>query len=165
MGMVTVIGAGLAGLLAARRLRDAGVDVVVRESGRVVGGRLATVDMGGGHRGRADMGAQFFTVRSERFRGIVDDWLARSWVYEWCRGFGDPPDGYPRYAATGGMAELAAHLAQGLDVRLHDRGASLAAPVIATPPLPGFRPVAHPPPPHIQDDPRPPPAPPPPPPP
>src|SRR4051812_4957183 len=140
MGMVTVIGAGLAGLLAARRLRDAGVDVVVRESGRVVGGRLATVDMGGGHRGRADMGAQFFTVRSPEFRALVDDWLARSWVYEWCRGFADPPDGYPRYAATGGMVELAAHLADGLDIRFNDPAVRLPdVPVIATPPIPVLR--------------------------
>jgi predicted NAD/FAD-dependent oxidoreductase len=113
---VRVVGAGIAGLLAARMLHDVGHEVVVHERKPVAGGRLATVDLGGG--ARADSGAQFFTVRTERFAALVDRLLAAGVVHEWCRGFGAEPDGYPRYAARGGMAALAAHLAHGLDVRL-----------------------------------------------
>ena len=134
--VVTVVGAGLAGLVAAQRLRAARVDVVVREASDRPGGRLSTVDVGSGG-GRADMGAQFFTVRSPEFRAVVDGWLARGWVYEWCRGFTDPPDGYPRYAATGGMATLAGHLAAGLDIEYRAAVERLPdSPVIATPPIP-----------------------------
>ena len=110
-----VVGAGLSGLVAAGRLLAAGRDVVVLDKGSVVGGRLATARLG---LGRLDTGAQFFTVRSEAFAAMVDPWLRSGLVYEWTRGFEDPPDGYPRYAVRGGMSALAAHLADGLDVRL-----------------------------------------------
>jgi renalase len=112
---VVVVGAGLSGLVAARRLRAAGDDVVVLDKGSAVGGRLATAQLGPA---RLDTGAQFFTVRSEAFAAMVDPWLRSGLVYEWTRGFQDPPDGYPRYAVRNGMAALATHLADGLDVRL-----------------------------------------------
>ena len=112
---VVVVGAGLSGLVAAGRLRDAGERVVLVDKGAEVGGRLATARLGAA---RLDAGAQFFTVRSEAFAAMVDPWLRSGLVHEWTRGFQDPPDGYPRYAARGGMGALATHLAQGLDVRL-----------------------------------------------
>ena len=115
---MVVVGAGLAGLMAARALSDHGLPVTVVERGRVAGGRLATRDLAGG---RLDHGAQFFTTRSPEFAAATEGWLAEGTAYEWCRGFDQPPaqpDGYPRYAATGGMAGLAGRLAGGLDVRL-----------------------------------------------
>ena len=59
-----VVGAGISGLLAARELSDAGWRVTVLDKGRGVGGRMATRRTGGA---RFDHGAQFFTVRDERF--------------------------------------------------------------------------------------------------
>ena len=108
-----IIGAGLSGLMAARSLHDAGVEVTVIDKGRGVGGRLATRRIGDA---RFDHGAQFFTVRSDEFRSHVDGWLAAGVVREWCRGFGEN-DGHPRYVGAGGMTSLAKHLASGLDVR------------------------------------------------
>jgi len=113
--IVAVVGAGLSGLVAARKLADAGHEVVVLDKGAVPGGRLATDALDGA---AFDSGAQFFTVRSGAFAALVDPWLRSGLAYEWSRGFSDPPDGYPRYAVRGGMAALGAHLAQGLDVRL-----------------------------------------------
>lgn len=113
-GTVLVIGAGLAGLAAARTLHDAGRTVVVLDKGRGPGGRLATRRLG---RAVLDHGAQFFTVRDEALQRQTDDWMARGLVTEWTRGFGPEPDGHPRYVAVGGMAALAKDLAQGLDVR------------------------------------------------
>jgi renalase len=110
---VVIIGAGLSGLMAARSLRDSGVDVTVLDKGRGVGGRLATRRIG---EARFDHGAQFFTVRTDEFRSHVDAWLAAGIVREWCRGFGEN-DGHPRYVGTEGMTSIAKHLADGLDVR------------------------------------------------
>lgn len=111
---VLVIGAGLAGLSAARSLQAAGREVVVVDKGRGPGGRLATRRIG---RAVLDHGAQFFTVRTPELQAQVDDWLARDLVRVWAHGFGPEPDGHPRYVATAGMVGLAEDLARGLDVR------------------------------------------------
>ena len=114
-----IVGAGISGLLAARELSDAGWRVTVLNKGRGVGGRMATHRMGGAG---FDHGAQFFTIRSERFEGLVNDWLAAGAAAEWSRGFADAegnakPDGHPRYRGSEGMASIAEHLASGLNVR------------------------------------------------
>lgn len=109
-----VVGAGIAGLMAARTLHDAGHEVTVLDKGRGPGGRLATRRIDGA---TVDHGAQFFTVRSDTFQQHCDTWLHDDLVFEWCRGFAGQADGYPRYAVRGGMNALAKHLARGLDVR------------------------------------------------
>lgn len=110
---VVVVGAGIAGLVAARELAAAGCAVAVLERGAQPGGRLATVEVGGAI---ADVGAQFFTVRTPAFSRRVEDWIARHLVDVWCTGFA-VDDGHPRYVAPRGMASLVADLADGLDVR------------------------------------------------
>mgnify|MGYP003327423128 CR=1 FL=1 len=110
---VVVIGSGLAGLTAARRLADAGRSVVILDKGRRPGGRMATEELAGG--ARADKGAQFFTVRSPELATAMVAWQDQGLVHEWCRGF-TSPDGHPRYAVAGGMAALPAALAAGLEV-------------------------------------------------
>jgi renalase len=120
-----VVGAGVAGLLAARRVADAGLRVMVVDEGPVPGGRLATAVV---DRARLDHGAQFFTTRSPEFEAQTREWLHAGAAYEWCRGFQQPPDqpdGYPRYAATGGMAALARAMTTGLDVRTGRRVTSV----------------------------------------
>lgn len=115
---VVIVGAGLAGLMAARQLQAAGKSVTVLDKGSSVGGRLATRRIG---EGLADHGAQFFTVRTAEFQQQVDDWLARDVVYVWGHGWSDgslkrtPKDGHPRYVTRGGMNQLAKDLAQGID--------------------------------------------------
>lgn len=127
---ILIVGAGLSGLTAARNLIDAGRQVLLVEKGRCVGGRLATRRIGPG---AADHGAQFFTVRTPEFRTSVDRWLtddvAYLWAMGWSRGSLTPntQQGYPRYAARGGMNQLAQHLAQGLDVRLNVQIVSIEA--------------------------------------
>ncbi len=109
-----VIGAGMAGLTAARLIGAAGHEVTVLDKGRRPGGRMATRQLLGG--AFVDHGAQFFTVRTEGFAEAVDGWLSDGTVHEWCRGFSSD-DGHPRFAAAHGMAELAARMSVGLEVR------------------------------------------------
>ncbi len=119
---VLIVGAGMSGLMAARTLQGRGKSVRLIESGRSVGGRLATRRVGDG--GLADHGAQFFTVRGETLQQQVNEWLALDVVYVWGTGWSDGSvkrtagDGHPRYATRGGMNKLAKHLAQDLDITL-----------------------------------------------
>jgi renalase len=117
---VLIVGAGLAGLMAANRLHAAGRDVLLLDKGRGVGGRLATRCIGPG---RADHGAQFFTVREPEFAAFVTEWKAQELVYVWSEGWSDglaaaADDGHARYAVRGGMAALAKQLARPLAVRM-----------------------------------------------
>jgi predicted NAD/FAD-dependent oxidoreductase len=76
--------------------------------------------------GTFDHGAQFFTVRGERFAGLVEGWLTAGVATEWTRGFADAEgqpneDGHPRYRGSEGMASIPKHIAQGLDVCTGER--------------------------------------------
>ena len=81
---VVVVGAGIAGLMAAQSLTKNGSDVVVVDKGRSPGGRLATRRIDDA---TLDHGAQFFTVRDSLFETHVSEWIASGVVTEWCRGF------------------------------------------------------------------------------
>jgi renalase len=118
-----IIGAGISGLLVARTLNDKGWAVTVLDKGRGVGGRMATRRVG---RGNFDYGAQFFTVRGERFAGLADDWLGAGIATEWTRGFANSEgrpneDGYPRYIGSEGMISIPKYISRGLDVRTGER--------------------------------------------
>lgn len=121
---VVIVGAGIAGLVAAGDLVAAGADVVLLDKGRSPGGRLATRRIGAA---TLDHGAQFFTVRTPAFQCRVDDWVERGLVAVWAHGFGTS-DGHPRYVATAGMNSLAKDLAIGLDVRCSNMVFGIHAP-------------------------------------
>jgi renalase len=108
---VLIVGAGLSGLVAANRLQAHGITSVVLDKGRSAGGRLATrrfTTPAG--QGRADHGAQFFTVRSPDFADLVHEWRRAGLVREWCQGFLPGGDGHPRYCAEAGMNTIAKYL-------------------------------------------------------
>jgi predicted NAD/FAD-dependent oxidoreductase len=114
---ITIIGAGMSGLMAAYSLAEQELCSTVLDKGRSVGGRLATRRIGPG---RADHGAQFFTVRDSRFQRHVDRWLQDGLLFRWSTGWSNgsldesAPDGYPRYAVNGGMNAMAKQLAGAL---------------------------------------------------
>jgi len=123
---IVVVGAGIAGLIAAQSLSKSGHDVVVVDKGRSPGGRIATRRIDDA---TLDHGAQFFTVRDSLFESHVSEWIASGVVTEWCRGFDTSSqnnDGYPRYRGVHGMTDIAKHLAQGLDVRCNTLAFSIA---------------------------------------
>ncbi len=117
---VLVVGAGVAGSLAARQLVDRGHRVRLLDKGFAPGGRLATRRVGAA---TFDLGAQFLTARSEQFTRLVTAWEAAGIVRPWFRGSpdldaGPDADGHPRWRGHPTMRTLATHLVDGLEVSL-----------------------------------------------
>src|ERR671938_147655 len=77
---VVVVGAGPSGLVAARTLEDAGVRATVLEKEEKVGGRMRTDRL---EDGVFDHGAQFFTVRDDRFEALVESWVTAGVAEVW----------------------------------------------------------------------------------
>lgn len=125
---VLIIGAGISGLMAAGLIERAGYRVIVLDKAARPGGRMATRPVGNGW---ADHGAQFFTTREPEFGKLINRWQGEGIVFRWSHGWSDGsvqmshPEGHARYAVQGGMNQLPAHLAEGLDVRLNAQAAAV----------------------------------------
>lgn len=128
---VLVIGAGIAGLTAARGLSQGGHTVHVVDKGRAPGGRIATrrvlnVDADRPEHATLafDHGAQYFTVRDPRFAAEVEAWHKARVVQVWhgklasfdSEGREAVEDEETRWVGVPGMSAIGRHLARGLDV-------------------------------------------------
>lgn len=129
---VAVIGAGLSGLVAARKLQECS-EVTVFEKSRGFGGRMATRY---GADFEFDHGAQFFTARSPEFQQFLEPLIARGVVACWRARFAelnrstvtltrDWDDTYPHYVGAPRMNAIGGHLADGLTVRRNTTVAQL----------------------------------------
>jgi renalase len=119
MPKAVVVGAGIAGLIAARRLQKSDWDVVVLEKSRGLGGRMATRRI---EPATFDHGAQYFTMHSMFFRSLVETLQDEDLVKGWCRGFLNTDrqlilDGYQRFFAPEGMSSIAKFIAKPLTVK------------------------------------------------
>ena len=81
---VIIVGAGLAGIMAAKKFSEKNVNYLVLDKGKSVGGRMATRRVSGG---RSDHGAQFFTARSEQMKALVKEWEQAGLIHTWTNGF------------------------------------------------------------------------------
>ncbi|MEA5582235.1 FAD-dependent oxidoreductase [Nodularia harveyana UHCC-0300] len=113
---IVIVGAGMAGLICAQQLIDAGYSVLVVEKSRGLGGRLATRRLYGTW---ADHGACYLKPQGELFASLVKLLCDRQILEVWK----DPhqPDSAPRYIAPGGMNAIGKFLAQGLQIQLNQR--------------------------------------------
>lgn len=118
---VAVIGAGLSGLTCARNLAEGGLEVRVFDKARGPGGRMATRRDGDL---RFDHGAQYFTVRDDRFAKAVGSWCRQGIVAPWTGRIAVVDSGavsrdtsrIPRYVGVPGMNAVCRSLALDLDV-------------------------------------------------
>lgn len=101
---VIVIGAGITGLTAARRLADAGRAVLLLDKGRGIGGRVATRRAEGLH---FDHGAQYVSARGAGFAALLGKLTVSGHVGAWQDG----------HVGTPGMTALAKGIGAGLDLR------------------------------------------------
>lgn len=126
---IAVIGAGLAGLTAARLLHDRGYRVRLFDKGRSPGGRLSVRRHG---HFAFDHGAQYFTVRDQRLADIVRTWSSERVVAPWSGRVGALEKGtwrdtsaLHRYVGIPGMNALAKHTAEGLNLTTATRVAQI----------------------------------------
>ena len=120
--MIAVVGAGLAGVTAARALVAAGHAVTLFDKSPRVGGRMATrrVELPNGRTATFDHGCQYLAATTPGFTAHLAELTAAGVLREWA----DPPAGFPARApgkpwliAPGGMRAVVEHLAGGLTVR------------------------------------------------
>ncbi|WP_084420080.1 NAD(P)/FAD-dependent oxidoreductase [Henriciella litoralis] len=129
---IAIIGAGMAGLAAARPLVAAGHDVSLYDKGRGPGGRLSTrraqTPIG---EVRWDHGAQFFTARSEGFRTFTKQMMEAGAVAAWSpRMLADseaaPGKSDTKYVGTPSMNAVIKAMASDLDVEWGRRVSEIA---------------------------------------
>lgn len=112
MKRVAIVGAGIAGLACAARLRESGSEVVLFDKGRGTGGRMSSrrVDTSQGA-ASFDHGAQYFTVREALFLDQVRLWQDAGLAEPWTEAGSDAWVGVPTMNAP------LKHMARDLDVR------------------------------------------------
>ncbi len=121
---VLVLGAGVAGLIAASELLRAGRSVMILDKGRGVGGRLASRRIEGA---TFDHGAQCFTTGDSRFIAAgLRDRLGGS-VSTWKPDLATAPDGPCHWRGVPTMSGVAKHLALGIHVQLETTLVALRA--------------------------------------
>lgn len=110
---VIIIGSGIAGLTAARIIRQSGHNCLILDKGRRIGGRCATRRQEGVifHHG-----AQFFTAKDPEFRTLIDQATQAGAVAEWVFGQPDMPQERRCYVGTPTMRDFANFLGQDIAI-------------------------------------------------
>jgi renalase len=129
---VIIVGAGIAGVAAAREVHAAGLPVRLIDRGHRIGGRMAVRTVAGRP---IDVGASYFTVSDPAFREVVNRWaaagLARPWTDTFLvagdSGLEESPPGPMRYGTPYGLRTLVEELAEGLEIRHPDEVSEITA--------------------------------------
>jgi renalase len=109
-----IIGAGMAGLSAARILSQKGHEVTVLDKGRGVGGRMSTRTI---NDAKADHGAQYFSAKSPEFQQLISELQSEEIIAEWFI----PQRANVRYVGGRGMNAIPKRLAQSLNVIVNEK--------------------------------------------
>jgi renalase len=104
-----IVGAGMCGATIANRFLEQGMNVIVLEKSKGVGGRVATRRT---ENAKFDHGAQFYPL-IESIQKYHDHWAEQELVHRWFE-----RDGTACIVATEGLSSLAKDLLKKIDVRL-----------------------------------------------
>lgn len=116
-----VVGAGIAGLVVAKRLKSTGLNVVCVDKARGTGGRLSSkkVETSSGEAIAFDLGCTDFNAVTVRFQQQVKDWLEEGVVAE--MSLQHAASSAKRYVGIPRSSALTRHLATSLDIRFGAR--------------------------------------------
>lgn len=131
--VIGIIGASISGLIAAKRLADAGHNVTIIEKNRSLGGRLATTTLDDIE---LDYGIPHFGADTKTFQIFINDLKEQDEVSKWANEFSlydgtefhkvDPNvDPQPRYIGTGGNQSLAEKLSRWVDIKSEEKAGGL----------------------------------------
>ena len=109
-----IIGAGVAGLSAARILTQKGYQVTVLDKGRGVGGRMSTRTI---ENAKVDHGAQYFSVKTLEFQAFISELQLENIASEWYLAQRDNV----RYMGAKGMNTIPKKMASSLDILLNEK--------------------------------------------
>lgn len=123
---IAIIGAGIAGAACAHELVRLGKQVVVFDKGRAAGGRMSSKRTATGY---LDLGAQYFTARSQAFSQQCQQWLADDVIARW---YGETakydqgrltasPDNTVRYIGVPSMQAPVQRLLAGIELQSNCR--------------------------------------------
>ena len=112
---VGIVGSGIAGLMCGQLLKEAGHLIFLVDKGRRPGGRMSTRNR---DPWQWDHGAQYFTVRDQRFAASINAWKENGVVSEWFDSFSgqSPEEKEGRYIGVNGMNTIPNYLSSGLNV-------------------------------------------------
>ncbi|HSG50601.1 MAG TPA: FAD-dependent oxidoreductase [Rheinheimera sp.] len=118
---IAIIGAGMSGAACANQLMQQKMPVAVFDKGRAPGGRMSSKRTSDGY---ADLGAQYFTARSESFAAQCQQWQAEQVITCWqprIAVFDDvlqaSADAIKRYIGLPSMQKPVQQLLQSVDVK------------------------------------------------
>lgn len=109
-----IIGAGMAGLSAAKVLSQKRHEVTVLDKGRGVGGRMSTRTI---EQGKADHGAQYFSVKTPEFQALIDELQSENITTTWQLAQRENV----RYIGAKGMNAIPKKLAENLSICLNEK--------------------------------------------
>ncbi len=123
-----IVGSGIAGLMAARELNRQGIQVIVLEKARGVGGRMATRRFGGAV---YDHGTQYFAPSSAWFQSRIAEWIDEGVAREWFRVRAYEMDtrylSSARYCGSPAMTSIPKVIASGMNVYTGEKVARIYA--------------------------------------
>ena len=131
--VIGIIGASISGLIAGKRLADAGHDVTIIEKDRSLGGRLSTIELDGLH---LDFGTTYLSANTNTFQSFIDDLESEGKIKQWAEEFSffdgtefhevDPnSDAHPKYIGTEGMQHIADGLSRWVDIKSEEQAGGL----------------------------------------
>jgi renalase len=109
-----IIGAGMSGLSAAKILSQKGHEVIILDKGRGIGGRMSTRSI---EQGKADHGAQYFSVKSPEFQALIDELQAENITATWQLAQRENI----RYVGAKGMNTIPKKMAEKLTICLNEK--------------------------------------------